>query len=163
MTDKNIFVTQESCLHHPLAQDGDLEGAMCKQNLRKVFVQKRLCVLLRGQCPLAGEEDRLPGLHLSQSSWTGSKPAFSNLPPPRVGGGRSKSLLPSVPRDQFLSHLSCIEFCLFFVGFIIYILNAWTPRNSDGAVREMREPPPPRSEINRSFQVYFRKKQNERK
>lgn len=87
MTDKNIFVTQESCLHHPLAQDGDLEGAMCKQNLRKVFVQKHLCVLLRGQCPLAGEEDRLPGLHLSQSSWTGSKPAFSNLPLPRVRAG----------------------------------------------------------------------------
>lgn len=41
MTDKNIFVTQESCLHHPLAQDGDLEGAMCKQSLRKVFVQQR--------------------------------------------------------------------------------------------------------------------------
>lgn len=42
MTDKNIFVTQESCLHHPLAQGGGLEGALCKQDLRKdvVFVQK---------------------------------------------------------------------------------------------------------------------------
>lgn len=42
MTDKNIFVSQESCLHHTLAQDGDQEGAMCKQDLRKdvVFVQK---------------------------------------------------------------------------------------------------------------------------
>lgn len=107
-----------------------------------------------------------------QTPWSPSQPVFLDRfqacffkppPTPSWGGGRSKSLLPSVPRDQFLSHLSCIEFCLFFVGFIIYILNAWTPRNSDGAVREMREPPPPRSGINRSFQVYFRKKQNERK
>lgn len=75
----------------------------------------RACVASRGgSVPLLG---RRADSHALASLFGPVPSLLFQTAPPTPGGCCSRSLPPSLPRDRFLSHLSCREFCLFFCGF----------------------------------------------